>query len=117
MSKHINAVKRELAELAKNRNKRTVGIWPEDPHNWYPGSVIDPRSQDKKPFTHSGAWIFIAEELEKKGTFVKPAPLIAPRGKLGYEFLVDTEYGTIYIKVRLAKDRIIGRSFHYSREG
>lgn len=115
MPQNINAIKRELAELAKNRNKRTVGIWPEDPHNWYPGSVIDPRS--KEPFTPSGAWVFIAEELEKKGTSVRPAPLIAPRGKLGYEFLVNTEYGTIYIKVRLAKDRIIGRSFHYSGEG
>lgn len=115
MPQDINAIKRELAELARKWDKRDVGFWPEDPHNWYPGSVRDPRS--KEPFTAPGAWDFVAEELEKKETSIKPVPLIAPRGKLGYEFLINTEYGTIYIKVRLAKDKIIGRSFHYSGKG
>ncbi len=114
MPQDINAIKRKLAELARKRDKRDVGFWPDDPHNWYPESVIDPRS--KKPFTRSGAWDFIAEELEKKETLIKPVPLIAPRGKVGYKFLVSTEYGTIYIKVRLAKAKIIGRSFHYSEK-
>jgi len=115
MPQNINVIKRELAKLARQKDKRDVGIWPEDPHRWEPGSVIDPRS--KKPFTYPGAWNFIAEELEKKQTSIRSVPLIAPRGKEGYEFLVSTEYGTIYIKVRLAKGKIIGRSFHYSEKG
>jgi len=115
MPQDIITVKCELAKLAKQKDKRDVGIWPEDPPRWEPGSVRDPRS--KKPFTYPGAWDFIAEELEKKQTSIKPFPLIAPRGKVAYAFLVSTEYGKIYIKVRLARGKIIARSFHYSEKG
>jgi hypothetical protein len=114
MPQDINVIKRKLAKLARQKDKRDVGAWPEDPPKWEPGSVRDPRS--KKPFTYPGAWDFIAEELEKKHTSIKPVPLIAPRGKVGYAFLVSTEYGTIYIKVRLARGKIIARSFHYSEK-
>lgn len=114
MPQNINAIKRELAKLARQKDKRDVGIYPEDPPRWEPGSVRDPRS--KKPFTYPGAWDFIAEALEKKETSIKPVSLIAPRGKVGYVFLVSTEYGTIYIKVRLARGKIIARSFHYSEK-
>ena len=115
MPKDINSIKCELAKLARQKDKRDVGIWPEDPSKWEPGSVRDPRSG--RPFTYPGAWDFIAEELEEKQTSIKPVPLIAPRGKVGYAFLVSTKHGTIYIKVRLAKGKIIARSFHYREKG
>jgi hypothetical protein len=117
MPEDLNEIKRELANLSKQKEKRIVGCWPEDPPQWWVGEVIDPRSQRQKPFTCAGAWDFIAEELEKKETSIKPVYLISPRGELGYEFLVNTTHGVIYIKVRLGQDRIIGRSFHYSDRG
>ena len=115
MPQDINSIKCKLAKLARQKDKRDVGAWPEDPPKWEPSSVMDPRSG--RPFTYPGAWDFIAEELEKKQTSIKPVPLIVPRGELGYAFLVSTEYGTIYIKVRLGREKIIARSFHYSEKG
>ena len=115
MPSEINAIKKNLSELARQENKRDVSFGQEEPHKWWTGSVIDPRSGE--PFTPSGAWDFIAEQLEKEGTLVKEVLLKKPLGKLAYAFCVGTGDGTIYIKVRLAKDKIIGRSFHYVREG
>ena len=110
MSQHERKIKSKLAELARQKDKRDVGIGPEDPPKWWPMSVTDPRSGE--PFTPAGAWDFIAEQLDKNETLIKQVLLKKPCGKLAYEFRVRTECGTIYIKVRLAKDKIIGRSFH-----
>lgn len=110
MRQDINEIKSKLAKLARHKDKRDVGIGPEDPPKWWPMSVIDPRSGE--PFTPAGAWDFIAEQLDKNETSIKPVLLKKPCGKLAYVFRVRTECGTIYIKVRLAKCKIIGRSFH-----
>jgi hypothetical protein len=112
MSQSFDDIKLKLAEFARLKDKRDVGFFPDDPSKWWPGNVTDPRSGE--PFTVFGAWEFIAEELEKKKTIIKEVVLKKPVGKPGYEFCVDTEFGEIYIKVRLTRDRIIGRSFHYS---
>ena len=110
MQQDINEIKCELAKLARQKGKRDVGIGPEDPTKWWPMSVTDPRSGE--PFTPAGAWDFIAEQLDQNETSIKQVLLKKPCGKLAYEFRVRTEFGKIYIKVRLAKDKIIGRSFH-----
>lgn len=112
MQADINETKCELARLARCKDKRDVGIGPEDPTKWWPMSVIDPRSGE--PFTIAGAWDFIAEELEKKRTSIKQCLLKKPCGKLAYEFVVSSEQGEIYVKLRLANGKIIGRSFHVS---
>lgn len=110
MQQDINAIKCKLAKLARQKDKRDVGFGPEDPPRWWPMSIIDPRSG--KPFTPAGVWDFIAEQLDKNETSIKQVLLKKPCGKLAYEFRVRTEYEIIYIKVRLAKGKIIGRSFH-----
>jgi len=110
MQHDINEIKCKLAKLARQKDKRDVGIGPEEPTRWWTMSVTDPRSG--KPFTPAGAWDFIAEELDKKETTIKQVLMKKPCGKLGYAFRVRTESGIIYIKVRLGKNKIIGRSFH-----
>ena len=112
MPPDINAIKRELAGLARQKDKRIVGFWPDEPSKWWPTSVTDPSSG--QPFTMTGAWDFLAEQLERDRTSVEQVLLKKPLGKLAYQVLVKTEYETIYIKVRLAGGKIIGRSFHRS---
>lgn len=112
MPRDINAIKSELAKLARQKNNRIVSFWPEEPSKWWPGSVIDPRSG--KVFTNAGAWDFVAEHLERKETKIEKVPLWFPRGKDGYAFTVKDGKQTIYIKVSLGKDVIIARSFHLS---
>jgi hypothetical protein len=115
MPEDINAIKRRISNLVKQQDKRQIGFGPEDPSKWYPGSVIDPRFGT--PFTREGAWDFIVDQMGMKKTAVEQTILKKPIRKVGYEFTVKTKYGEIYIKLRLGKDRIIGRSFHYSGEG
>ena len=115
MPEDINAIKKRISNLVKQQDKRQIGYGPEDPSRWYPGSVKDPRFGT--PFTREGAWDFIVEQIEMKKTEVKQTLLKKPTGKVGYEFTVKTEYGEIYIKLRLGEDSIIGRSFHYSGKG
>ena len=115
MQRDINEVKSKLAELARQKDKRIVGEYPEDPTRWWPASVRNPRTG--QPFTYVGAWDFIVEQLNKNETLIKQVFLKKPCGKLAYELRIKTECRIIYIKVRLGKDKIIGRSFHYSGEG
>ena len=115
MPQDINAIKYKLAKFARQREKRQIGFGPKDPSKWFVGSVIDPRSGTI--FTREGAWDFIVDQMGMKKTAVKQKILKKPIGEVGYEFTVKTKDGEIYIKLRLGKDRIIGRSFHYSGQG
>jgi hypothetical protein len=69
---------------------------------------------EQKALLRPGAWEFIAEQAENRKTSFDQKFLKKPIGKIGYEFLIKTEYQDIYIKVRLANGIIIGRSFHPS---
>jgi len=115
MSSDINEIRHEIAKYARQKDKREVSFGPEEPSKWWPGTVRDPEGGN--PFTHAGAWEFIADEVEQKETIINPKLLDKPCGKLGYEILINTKYGTVYVKVRLDKHKIIGRSFHYSGKG
>ena len=111
MPEDLDAIKRQVAELAKQKNKRIIGSYPSDPSRWYPTTVIDPRTGS--PFTDAGAWDYIAEEVVKNKNTLREVFLKAPIGKPGYELFIK-EYKAVYIKVRMANGKIIGRSFHYS---
>lgn len=110
MSESIESIKLKIAEFALDEDKREVGFYPEEPSKWWPESVIDPKSN--VPFTCQGAWEFIADELRKKQTVIEDILLDKPLGKLAHWFVINTEQGGVYIKVRLTERRIIGRSFH-----
>jgi hypothetical protein len=76
--------------------------------------VIDPRSEDREPFTQDGAWNFIIELLESGHPMAQKA-LKVPAGKSGYVLIVASgEPEPIYIKLEIGSGVVIGRSFHYS---
>jgi len=108
----LDAIKKELAVLARRKRARDVR-WSRDcPTEWQPEQVIDPRTGTY--FTRNGAWDFIAEQLETEGKDIKPKVLDKPLGKKAYELIVGTKQGKIYIKVHFGNGgKIVGRSFHY----
>jgi len=110
--KRINSIKHHIAVLVR-REDCFVPFGPEIPTKWWFGKVIDPRTG--KCFTPAGTWDFIAEKLEERGTKIKEVVLNKPPGRRGYELLVPTRNGTIYIKVHFGAggNKVVGRSFHY----
>lgn len=112
----LNAIKHHIAVLIR-RKAYVVGHMPEYPVDWSHGEVIDPRSG--QPFTHPGAWDFIAEKLEEKGTTIEEITLEKPEGRKAYVLREPTRDGIIYIKVHFGGHEgniIVGRSFHYDYE-
>ncbi len=113
MEKELKQIKKQLAFLARQKQACIIPYEEEKPGKWWFGRVKDPRSGDY--FTYSGAWDFIAEKLEEKGTNIEEITLDKPPGEKAYVLHVDTAHGEIYIKVHFGKgNTIIGRSFHYS---
>ena len=103
--------RRDLALLARRTQSRQLGF----PREWQPESVPHPESG--MPFTVAGAWIFIAELLEKG----QPMEVIEMRDKPGtraFVMLVDMPDSErpLYVKVQLGSGKIIGRSFHWSNK-
>lgn len=109
----LKAVKKHLAVLIK-QSKRVVAY--DLSKKWWPTDVKDPRSGEC--FTPAGAWDFIAEQLEQRGTVIKKIELKEPPGRKGYVLLIRTKEGIIYVKLHFGGtgDTVIGRSFHYSSE-
>ena len=110
-SELLRALTEQLAGLAGDPATRVVGHPPTDPAKWYPTTIIDPRSG--KPFTDAGAWDFVAEMLVGDNR-VNIQSFDTPPNETAYTMNIPTTAGIIYIKVRMGKGRIIGRSFHYS---
>jgi len=115
--KKLKAIKRHIALLIR-RKSYMVPSGPEYPTKWWIDEVTDPRSG--QPFTYPGAWDFIAERLEERGTTIEEIPLDKPQGKKAYVLRERTKHEVIYIKVHFGsgkEDIIMGRSFHYQRKG
>ena len=76
----------------------------------------NPQGEFETQFTNAGAWELIASELEA-GCEVKTVALRKPSGAKGYEMLIELAPGEppVYIKVQLGAGKVIGRSFHYSK--
>lgn len=111
----LKLIKHQLAVLIHRGNRR-VPFGEEYPKKWWFGKVIDPRSH--KYFTPTGAWEFIAENLEDPGIKIREVILEKPEGRKAYELLIPTKEDMIYIKIHFGGkgDTVIGRSFHYSEE-
>jgi hypothetical protein len=112
LDERLRAIKHELSILASKKSAWIIKWTEECPTEWRPTTVIDPRSGEF--FTPPGALDFVTEKLKEESTEIKEVPLDKPKGKFGYAFCVETNWGAIYIKVQFGNGgKIIGRSFHY----
>jgi hypothetical protein len=111
----LKSIKQQLAVLIRRGNYR-VPFEKEYPKKWCFGEVVDPRS--RKYFTPAGAWDFIAEQLEERGTTITEVILEKPPGKKGYVLKTPTRDGIMYVKIQfgVGGNIVLGRSFHYSEE-
>ena len=108
--------RRQLAALARSRHSRTVGIPSRGlPSDWRPYTVMNPESG--LLFTEASAWNLLVQLLEE-GHPILETTLDHPPGARGFVLLVDLEGSrqTLYVKVQLGANCVIGRSFHYSYE-
>jgi hypothetical protein len=103
----------EMVRRARDKRFRFVEFDDLEPCVWNPTQVLNPTSGI--PFTDITAWHFIADQLEA-GCMVSTVRLRVPPGDTGYEFYFQGAAGQpdIYVKVRLHRDKIKGRSFHNS---
>jgi hypothetical protein len=65
-------------------------------------------------FTPDSAWEFIREALISNCD-IEIKPLDMPPGATGYVLLLQGEGETIYVKLQLGSNNVIGRSFHISK--
>ena len=109
-----DATRRQLARFARCRWARHSRFSAARPTKWHPHQVINPASG--APFTNAGAWELIAAKLES-GHDVEAVPLWKPAGETGYvmKIEIDPAAPRLYVKVQLRAEKILGRSFHYSR--
>lgn len=108
---HIRA---ELIRLCGNSKRRTHQSSPSHPARWQPGTVLDPRAEDKYCFSTNTAWSYIVERLEA-GEVVTTMKLDIPSGKTGYVMkIAQPNLQILYVKLQLAGVGVHGRSFHYS---
>ena len=93
---------------------RIVGQPPERPNRWYPFRVPNPEALDL-PFNDTSAWHFIADRL-RQGEPVETIELDQPEGATGYVMKIELREGSdpLYVKLEVAGNKIIGRSFHLS---
>jgi hypothetical protein len=107
------SIRRQLIVLARRPRARIVPRTSQIPCRWRPGLVNNPES--RMPFTEAGAWQFFADRVEE-GLPLESMSLDKPLNAVGYVMLISLELTLppLYIKVQLAGDRILGRSFHYS---
>lgn len=102
-----------MVRRARDKRFRFVEFDPEEPSVWNPTQVLNPDCGI--PFTDITAWHYIADQLEA-GCAVLKVYLRLPPGETGYELRLRGAPGQaeIYVKVRLHRDKIKGRSFHNS---
>jgi hypothetical protein len=106
-------VRNELCRLARSRKTRTHVFDRARPTHWAPYELRDPGSGDT--FTADSAWEFVADLIEG-GVEIATITLDIPAGKTGYVIKVDGAGGDrIYIKLQLSSGKVIGRSFHASK--
>jgi hypothetical protein len=102
---------RQLIKNCRNKKERFVGF----PRDWAPYKIINP-AENEECFTDISAWEFIAEKLEAGHEF-EEIRLNTPPGALAIVMKIQltTEAPLLYIKIQIgARNKAIGRSFHYS---
>lgn len=112
------SIRRQIAQLARQKRCRISTWTPEIPTEWRPQTVRDANDDF---FTDAGAWHLVADLVEADQP-MRMVPLRNPPGKSAFEMTVRLAPNRpeIYIKVRLGsppgsgKAMIFGYSFHYS---
>ena len=110
----LDAVRKKMLNLLE-AGKFTDAWSKERPVDWNPGKVMNPYSDIGMEFTHESCWDFIGQLL-LEGHPIEVVPLKKPQGEKGYVMIFQTKpgYSDIYIKLQIAGDTLVGRSFHYS---
>jgi len=85
------------------------------PTEWRPQTLRDPESPEQY-FTDERAWQCVADALDA-GIPVEVIELQKPPGKKGYVLRLPgcPPVQTIYVKLQLGSDKVIGRSFHQDK--
>jgi hypothetical protein len=103
----------QLSKRASSRKTRTSAFSPRAPTKWHPTSLLDPATSE--PFTEDSCWSFVAEAIDA-GAPVEVIELKRPAGKRGFVMkLAGYATTTIYVKLQLLSETVLGRSFHESR--
>lgn len=113
MSEASESDRQELVRRALGgRRTRTALFSKAAPTKWHPTSLIHPG--DGVPFTEDNCWTFIADAISG-GAPVQEMILRKPPGKRGFVLHLAGHGGvTIYVKLQLSADKVMGRSFHES---
>ncbi len=111
----LDAVRKKMLNLLE-AGKFTNAWSKERPVDWNPGKVMNPYSDIGMEFTRGSCLDFIERPL-LEGHSIEVVTLEKPKGEKGYVMIFQTKpgYSDIYIKLQIAEDRLVGRSFHYSR--
>ncbi len=112
MKRDLELARRQMI-LAIQAKRRVIGIPPDHPNRWHPGTVTGPSGL---PFTTHSAWLFILQLLES-GFPITYLALDQPPGADGYVLMVDLSTNPVvplYIKLEFSGYAVIGRSFHWS---
>jgi hypothetical protein len=112
----VDASDQDRAQLSKrafSRKTRLSTFSLHAPTKWHPTSLLHPETGE--PFTEDNCWSFVAAAIES-GAPVEVMELKRPAGKRGFVMkLAGHETTTIYVKLQLLSDKVLGRSFHESR--
>ncbi len=113
MAQPVDEVRRLIVTHIRAR-RRLLPHFKQMPTDWCPGKVRNPTSG--MYFTETGAWARIAEFVDDGGQITEII-LRKPKGEVAYTMLIDLHDGgpPVYVKVMLAGDHVIGRSFHPSK--
>jgi hypothetical protein len=78
--------------------------------------MTDPRTSEV--FTEDAAWEYVAHHIDSMAE-IEVIDLSVPPGKKGYVMLLPSHDCkiSIYVKLQLGADCVVGRSFHYSKTG
>lgn len=106
--------RKDLARHAKRRSTRINSFSSAIPTDWCPWKVLNPKTGFY--FSDDSAWELIVVLLEDESCPATFKKLDVPRGVQAVEIIwvLQTDRQPLYIKVHMVKDKIMGRSFHYS---
>lgn len=109
------AIRRELALLARRSSARVTSFSVSAPTDWRPQQVRNPSGVLDEYFTEAAAWELIAAKLDE-GHPVEVVSLRKPAGRRGYVMIISLsgDDRPVYVKLQLQSGKVIGRSFHYS---
>jgi hypothetical protein len=109
----LDEIRRQISLYARRKDSRIIPNSIDRPCRWTPTEVENPASG--LVFTTERAWIYIAE-LAESGHPLEEMILDRPPGEKAYVMKIPLveNVSELYIKIQIEKNKIWGRSFHYS---